>query len=490
MSKGKNEHLFQLIHALEKSEKRYVSLFLQKNSIGEKNNYLRLFNIYSNQKNPDENKIYTKLKKDFSRNKFTVTRHYLYNLILKALRFYHDQDSTERELQNELREISVLFEKKLFAHCLTKTNEGFKRAENNFLFTFLLEFCDWRLRLANVMMDLDYLQNQRERNYQLQWDSIEGLKEQKVLQSKNYENFVLIKTQWIKKGNVLPDKIAELKKMKAGEMKSPQAQLSYYQVLSGYYFTDGNEKQAMACLVKLNEVFEKNVEMQETHFNQYLACLNNLTLLLLDKRDFEKAEKNISVMRQLKVRTEERSARVKERWISAALRSALFRNEMAEQETLMNEIKEFCETKKISTVYRLLFYHELSSWHFFYGNRKTAITYLNKVLNESDKSLRPDIQRSARIMNFVFHYENNNTEYIRFMLKNFKRFRWKKEEEDKAEHFFFGFFTELVNAETKKVKKDIFLNLKKFIEENKKDKYISQFYLDNFDFEKWLKGKN
>src|SRR5574343_228621 len=108
-----SDELFLLIKSLKQTEKRYFKIYASKHVIGDKNNYVRLFEVIDKQNEFDEEKI----KKVFTGSNFIkqlhVAKNYLYKLILKSLRNYHSEISPDAELKNMLMDVEILYEKAL-----------------------------------------------------------------------------------------------------------------------------------------------------------------------------------------------------------------------------------------------------------------------------------------------------------------------------------------------------------------------------------------
>ncbi|MFB0925750.1 MAG: hypothetical protein QMB65_10815, partial [Vicingaceae bacterium] len=95
----RSEHLHQLIKSLSKSEKRSFKLFANRHTIGEKNNYIQLFDAIDKQENYDEAILIKKLKDKKLTDNLSSVKVQLYNLILKNLRQYNPTNKTTYELR-------------------------------------------------------------------------------------------------------------------------------------------------------------------------------------------------------------------------------------------------------------------------------------------------------------------------------------------------------------------------------------------------------
>src|SRR6267143_6604241 len=106
---AKKGSLFLLIKSLTKAEKRYIKVF----SGGGKDDsiYQLLFDAIDQQKEYDEEEIRKIFKGDKFLDQLHVTKIYLSELILKALRNYNAKSNINSELLTLLGDIEILFGK-------------------------------------------------------------------------------------------------------------------------------------------------------------------------------------------------------------------------------------------------------------------------------------------------------------------------------------------------------------------------------------------
>ena len=115
---NKPDELYGLIKSMSKSEKRYFKLHAGMHTIGEKNIYVKLFDIIDRVKEYDQEIIARKFKSEkFSANLFS-TKNYLFNLILKLLTSYYQDSTVDLKLKTMLSEMDILFDKGASNHKL------------------------------------------------------------------------------------------------------------------------------------------------------------------------------------------------------------------------------------------------------------------------------------------------------------------------------------------------------------------------------------
>ena len=84
MSKKSSSDLFDLIKSLKQSEKRYFKIFSERHVIGEKNNYVMLFDAIDNMAEYDELAL-IKSNPFLKESLLSDQKYHLYGLILKSL---------------------------------------------------------------------------------------------------------------------------------------------------------------------------------------------------------------------------------------------------------------------------------------------------------------------------------------------------------------------------------------------------------------------
>ena len=107
--------LFQLIKSLTKSEKRYFKLSSSLQS-GEKN-YMKLFDAVEMQEEYDEVDLKNRFLKETFIKHLPSEKNHLYSLILKSLRGFYSDKSAAAILQEQLRNIELLYNKALYKEC-------------------------------------------------------------------------------------------------------------------------------------------------------------------------------------------------------------------------------------------------------------------------------------------------------------------------------------------------------------------------------------
>jgi hypothetical protein len=110
---SEKDELFILIHSMDKNEKGYFKKFAglsgQKNSV-----YVRLFDCISGMKEYDTTKVKAAFKGEKVSKHISVTKHYLKNLIIRALRNYNEEQMPYVQDNMALADTHIMLSKELY----------------------------------------------------------------------------------------------------------------------------------------------------------------------------------------------------------------------------------------------------------------------------------------------------------------------------------------------------------------------------------------
>jgi len=131
--------LFQLIKSLSKSEKRYFKIYASRHVIGEQNNYIKLFDAIDRQKEYDEDAIRKEFASEVFIKQLSVTKNYLYRLILESMRAYHAERTPRAQVRGLLNDADFLIGRRLFEQADKIIDKARKTAQANEEYILLLE---------------------------------------------------------------------------------------------------------------------------------------------------------------------------------------------------------------------------------------------------------------------------------------------------------------------------------------------------------------
>src|SRR5665213_1935204 len=138
MSNHLSDTLFQLIHSLEKSEKRHFKLYIKRSSSKEDLKIIRLFDAMDKLPEYDE-KFLLKTLKDFTRPQFSNLKTHLYKQILASLRLLKTNDNIDLKLSEQLDNARLLYNKGLKIQSLHILEKAKELAKTNQKMNFLVQ---------------------------------------------------------------------------------------------------------------------------------------------------------------------------------------------------------------------------------------------------------------------------------------------------------------------------------------------------------------
>ena len=134
--------LFDLVHSLTKSEKRFFKLQSSLQA-GEKN-YVRIFDLLEKMDHYDEEFVKESFKGELFLKHLPSEKNHLFKLILKALRSYHGEASVRSVLKQALKNVDILHKKGLFEECKKELKRAKKLAMSYEFFYYLFEIISWQ----------------------------------------------------------------------------------------------------------------------------------------------------------------------------------------------------------------------------------------------------------------------------------------------------------------------------------------------------------
>ena len=136
MSNRSSDILFQLIHSLEKAEKRHFKLYIKRSSSNENLKIVQLFDAIDKLKTYNEADLLKRLPSIQKAQLHNLKTH-LYKQILSSLRLLKSTDSMDLQLNELFDHAHILYKKGLFYQSLRLLEKAKETARANQKFHFL-----------------------------------------------------------------------------------------------------------------------------------------------------------------------------------------------------------------------------------------------------------------------------------------------------------------------------------------------------------------
>jgi hypothetical protein len=441
-------HLYDLVHSLSSSERRYFKLYVASH-IGKHNDLcVKLFGLMVRSEGKSLEKIEAKI---------TFTKHpsrlknYLYDLILKSLESYHSKSSITIKIRKLINQIENVYNKALYEQCIVLAKKSLKEAEKIDHQNFKIDILDWYLNALRQLENKKFASLHKELQTKQQ-DAINKLRLEKEYKKINQSTFQLTKRFGTLRSVEDADRLKEM-------MDNPL--LSDYSLATSFYSktnfntTQSNYFKFIGDTKKTNYYQKQNLLLYEDYparidldqYN-YITALNNYSLSCSDLGDYEKADYYFSKMEKLTPFTNQVDVKIFE-YLSANRLDLYLRSgqlDKALEQSIKIEADLIKHGKRVTALFKTVVQSNLCYLFLATGHYRKALQYNNHIIDEDKVNYRSDIFRFARIMNLIVHYELNDQYSIEYFYEATERFINKQIEIYAFERWFLTFFKTLIKT--------------------------------------------
>lgn len=495
MAKTPSDKLYRLIRALTPSEKRYFRLYIgQKGESESKFQYQQLFEAIAAMEVFDEAALKHKIYKNQppEGKKYSELKAYLYDLVLKCLQSFDEQQSVEYRLNHLLQSIAVLYKRGHYDDCRELLHKAGKLARQYESFLHLLEVIRWQKQLAYTRMDVDFLHKQLE---QLQYEesrTLEQLENAVYYRSAFFQLYTTIKRDAQHQGY---DRMARLQNLVGqgtfddpDHAKSYKARVAYYRTLNLYFYATLEYDQFYETGKKLIALLESQPHYLRENLSDYIAALSNLILSCGMSQRYDEVHECLEKLRRLSPITEDDRRKIHRQYYTNKFAlcsyTGAFEEARREMERCLEEAAAF-DSHEYETA---SFYSQFCTICFGCGDYDRALEYLNEWRNQPRSVEREDLQSLARILALMLHFEMGNNVLLESLLRSATRFLQKRNRLYDLERRFIHFMSELIRQPAPREQKAIFQKMKGDLEELALQPGVKSL-LQTFDLEAWLESR-
>lgn len=497
-----SKELFRLIKSLNQTEKRYFKIYASRHVVGEKNKYVRIFEAIEKQSRKhsgeyDEKELKQIFKGEVFIRQFHVPKNYLYHLILRSLTAYHSEKSISYQVKDIIRQVEILYEKKLFSQCkklLVKAKELSTSFEYHLQ---LIEIIRWEIQLISAQgysnideQDLKTLHSEIN-------DSLHITKNANDYSSLVSEFYLTI----VRKGLIrTPADINAYKKifnhplLQSGDKAlSYSALCNYYDCKMAYYTAQLDYKNACIYSEKLVKYIESHPHQISENPRKYANTLNNFIILLFNEKKYNAVLMNIHKLEKIQTDNDELKNRIAFTVNELELLFYIETGQTSKGLSLANHIKGKLTSGEIeppSEASALILYLNLSISYFAVEKFSEANRWINKIIHGSSGTIiRSDLHCFAKIFSLIINYEMGNRIMIEYAVKSTYRFLLKRNRIHKYENIILDFMRKKMPViNNAKELTFAFTSLKTDIEKLSQNKFEKQA-LEYFDLVSWLESK-
>lgn len=492
MPKTPSIKLFDLIHALSGSEKRYFKIFAAKHQATNVK-YLQLFEIIDKQTAYDEAAIKSAIydTTSFETRKFSELKNYLYELILRSLQSYDEKTSVDFKLKNMLANVRVLAKRSFYEDAKSILAKAKKIAEQYELFLVILEIIAWEKRIAYAESDISFLDENLDKLNTIEQASIQKL--QNELDYWNIYFNLLInskkeatlrseeKKQWL---NYFFDNELLISNL---VLPTFQSNILYHRSYGYYYFSVGDYQRFYEQNNILIDLMESNKKRLREDPSHYISVINNQIFACGMLRKYKEVDENLEKLKAVKAQTVDDDFKIFTQYYLNKLVLCIESGDFEQGQTIIiAREKEITQYKK--PIFKENFYLLYAYIYFGLKDFDASLVWLNQLLDMPKTIVRKDLQSVARIIYLIVHYEIGNSILLESLLRSTYRYLRKQDRFYGFESSILKFIRKSKDLATKRQLKQTYVDLKMELEqfaETPSEKAIFRY----FNFMAWIDSK-
>jgi hypothetical protein len=419
--------IFNLIHSLTPSEKRYFNLYAQRQVQGRDTNYLKLFEAINNQEKYEEDELLKKFRRESFVKQFAVTKNYLFNMILKSMQEYNEQNFIEWKIRNMFLQIKILASKGLDAEAaklIKKTKE-----------------LAWQYEYHHVIMDILHIEKYLFGNFRIYQHNQENFaaiakEDNEAFQAAHIHQQVGHVWHYLTllelEIGVLPfetikekaDAYVAVDCMKQEPVNSYNAQFRYYATWSLYHNLVDDQQRNHECCHQCILIREEQIEKQPLQNMDPLASYYNFLVSSEKANQWNEFEQYLFKIKDYDAPTIEVNIRRMHNYCWCGLMYYLHLQEYEKAYEIVKEYKAFFIDNDVQFRKDFRIYIEAAAGLvcFFLKNNKEAMYWWNDILNNPPANVELRSQGAVRLYLMMLHFEEGNIDIMDYLAQQAKNF--------------------------------------------------------------------
>jgi len=460
MPNRSTDSLFQLIHSLQKSEKRNFKLYVKRNSSNNDLKVVQLFDAIDKMSSYDESVLISKTS-SIKKQQLPNVKAHLYRQILSSLRLLESSENIDIQLHEQLDYARILYNKGLYHQSLRVLEKIKEIAIANNQVNFQIEV----LILEKKIETLHITRSMQDRADQLSTD-VNTANEHLIKQTK-FSNLALQLYSWYIKNGLARNRNDEneiedfFRSNLTNEISNPEGfyeKLYYHQSYSWYAFIRQDYLIYYRHTQKWVNLFLDEPAMIQIETGNYIKGLHNLLNAHFTLRNYSGFEKTLSLFEEFNnseivKQNDNNKIQVFVYLYIAKINQHFLEGTFKEGLEIVGEITKGLEEYNLFLDQHrtLIFYYKIASLYFGAGDFDNAIDYLNKIINWK-VNLRNDLQCYARLLHLIAHYELGNFQLLEYLIKTVYRFMAKMQNLSLVEEEIFKFLRKSFYLSARKLK--------------------------------------
>ena len=447
MSNRSTDILFQLVHSLEKSEKRHFKLYIKRSSSKEDLKIIRLFDAIDKMGDYNEKLLLKKLA-SVQKPQLANLKAHLYKELLASLRLLKSTESIDLQLHEQLDYARILYNKGLYLQSLKILERVKDLAKQYHQESFLIQVISLEKKIETL-----HITRSGEGKVDRLTAEADEVNAQRSMITR-LSNLALQLYRWyVMNGHARNEKDEQgvkeyfKKNLPADAADYPgfYEQLYLCQSYCWYAFVRQDFIMYYRYSRKWSRLFEKDPLMISVETGHYIKGIHNVLTANFDLRNFKQFDRYLHKFErfaQSDAANQHHNFRMQTfvYLSSAKINEHLMKGTFSEGIKMVPEIERGLEefSLYIDRHRVLVIQYKTAMLYFGNGDYDACIDYLQKIIN-GPVDLRIDLHCYARLLHLMSHFELGNDAIIESLTKSVYRFMSRMENLTVVEEAIFKF---------------------------------------------------
>jgi len=495
----KGDKTFLLIKSLSKSEKRFFKIYSSRHVIGEKNNYVQLFEAIDKQEVYDE----TGIKKRFSEEEFTnrlsVAKAYLYDLILKSMTAYQAQKSIDTQIYEGLSQVKFLFNKNLYSQAKNIIDKVKKLAETYERHSIVPEIIYWEKRVYEATsfaeVDVQTLKD-LQRDERTALHALDHINDLWNLQSQLY-------LQHVRKG-IIRDKeeLDELENVfNASYMQFEEQYLPFWaqvlrnKIYATYFFLIRDHQSSNSYITKMVALLESKPQLIKYDPIEYIQAVSNRLNILHSLKNFDERDEYLKKLETLYENINDyKSYKVQQKIFESYhyhnMNKDIGEGDYEKGYTSLDSLKDGFEkyAETISPMGAIVLPYFAGIISYSAGHSSKAQYWIQKAIEQESAHLRPDILSFSKIIDTIISYDLKDEKKLKVKLRSLYAHLYQKEKRYQFENLLMDFIRAIQTPRSGAEIKNLFIDFEEKLKVISKDPFENKAF-EYFKFVDWVESQ-
>ena len=488
------DDLYQLIKSLSRNEKGYFKKYAR--SIGGSDVlYVKLFEVIDALPDYDETLLQKKVRRESFAKHLAATKNYLFQLILRSLRAYHQHHNDYLRINAHIEYAELLVERCLYKAAQTELDKARQIAQTQNLDLKLVEcfhverpifletgFADWENTLF-VAFD----QTQQDLQNLADFHQLMALylrlyhfwRKQRILRSS--EDAI-----W------LDGLMAEIRACQSADKGGFSWKNMHLTCLMIERFIRNDDESAFDYMKAVVDLWNEHPHIIAQQPVRYINTLNNFFSICVRSEKPEPIEYYIEKFDEQILEYHE-MARFSHFKVFTLFRVAIM--EMRHQYDYLLPFLEKADQQyqtfgsRANPVDYMMFKVNFMIYCFMEKQYEKALTFADDIINLSGGiDLRQDVRAAARLYRLIFHYELGNTLLLEYAIRSVRRYLEKEGQLYAIERLFLKYFNKLAQCPDRHSENTLLADLLTKTEQLTQEKPFEANFLETFHFQTWIQA--